>query len=72
MTESILGIDIAQLKFNVCLINSSSKLKHRVFPNTLTGFEQLLEWLSKQGIERVPRLPRSHWHVRRISLALSA
>jgi transposase len=53
MTESILGIDIAKLKFNVCLINHSGKLKHRVFPNTLTGFEQLLDWLSKQGIERV-------------------
>jgi len=53
MTEPTLGIDIAKLKFNVCLINPSGKLKHRVFPNTATGFEQLLEWLSKQGIKRV-------------------
>jgi transposase len=53
MTEPILGIDISKLKFNVCLINSSGKLKHRVFPNTVTGFEHLLDWLSKQGIERV-------------------
>jgi transposase len=53
MTEPTLGIDIAKLKFNVCLINTGGKLKHRVFPNTLTGFEQLLGWLSKQGIERV-------------------
>jgi transposase len=53
MTESALGIDIAKLKFNVCLINQSGKLRHKVFPNTSTGFEQLTEWLSKQGVERV-------------------
>jgi transposase len=53
MTEPILGIDIAKLKFNVCLINQSGKLKHKLFSNTLTGFDQLSEWLTKQGIERV-------------------
>jgi len=53
MTEPALGIDIAKLKFNVCLINPEGKLKHRVFPNTTTGFEQLLDWLSKQSIQRV-------------------
>jgi transposase len=53
MREPALGIDIAKLKFNLCLVNSSGKLKHKVLPNTLTGFEQLLDWLSKQGVERV-------------------
>ena len=53
MTESTLGIDIAKLKFNVCLIRTSGKLKHKVFPNTAAGFEQLLAWLSKQNVERV-------------------
>jgi transposase len=53
MSEPVLGIDIAKLKFNVCLINKGGKLKHKVFLNTLTGFEQLLDWFSKQGIERV-------------------
>src|SRR5437764_14242628 len=53
MTEPALGIDISKLKFNVCLINENGKLKHKVFPNTATGFQQLGEWLSKQGIERV-------------------
>src|SRR5205085_7141093 len=53
MTASALGIDIAKLKFNACLIQQSGKLKHKVFPNTPTGFTQLLEWLSKQGVERV-------------------
>ncbi|MCA1592522.1 MAG: IS110 family transposase [Acidobacteria bacterium] len=53
MTLSILGIDIAKLKFNVCLINSSGKLRHKVFPNTATGFEQLKAWLLHQGVEQV-------------------
>jgi transposase len=53
MTEPALGIDIAKLKFNVCLINLNGKLKHKVFPNNSTGFEQLKQWLSKQGVERV-------------------
>ena len=53
MTDPALGIDIAKLKFNVCLINQSGKLKHRVLPNTSTGFEQLLEWLTRQGVHRV-------------------
>jgi transposase len=53
MTEPALGIDIAKLKFNVCLIQQSGKLKHKVFPNSETGFEQLKEWLAKQGVVRV-------------------
>ena len=53
MTESVLGIDIAKLKFNVCLINAQEKLRHKLFPNTSTGFAQLAEWLSKQGVQRV-------------------
>jgi len=53
MTEPVLGIDISKLKFNVCLIKQNSKLKHKVFPNTASGFEQLLDWLLRQGIHRV-------------------
>jgi transposase len=53
MTEPALGIDIAKLKFNVCLINTSSKLRHKVFPNNATGFEQLRQWLTTQGVEQV-------------------
>jgi transposase len=40
-----LGIDIAKLKFDVCLIKENGKLKHKVFPNTQHGFEQLAAWL---------------------------
>jgi transposase len=53
MTLPILGIDIAKLKFNACLIKHGGKLRHKVFPNTATGFEQLADWLSKQGVEHV-------------------
>jgi len=53
MTQPILGIDIAKLKFNACLIHLNGKLKHKVFPNTATGFDQLKEWFSKLGVERV-------------------
>lgn len=53
MTEPTLGIDIAKLKFNACLINTTGKLKHKLFPNTEAGFEQLYAWLAKQGVERV-------------------
>jgi transposase len=53
MAEPILGIDISKLKFNVCLINASGKLKHKVFPNNQTGFEQLSKWLGRQNVERV-------------------
>lgn len=53
MIEPALGIDISKLKFNVCLIQQSSKLKHKVFPNNSAGFEQLRDWLTRQGIEQV-------------------
>ncbi len=45
-----LGIDIAKLKFDVCLINPNGKLKHKVFLNTASGFEQLIRWLDSQKI----------------------
>ena len=53
MTEPALGIDISKLKFNVCLINTSGKLRHKVLPNTASGFEQLTQWLLRQGAHRV-------------------
>jgi hypothetical protein len=36
-----LGIDIAKLKFNVCLLPANGKLKHKVFSNNQAGFTQL-------------------------------
>ena len=40
-----LGVDIAKAKFDVCLIKDNGKTKHKIFPNTLSGFEQLNGWL---------------------------
>jgi len=50
MIRPTLGIDIAKLKFDVCLINLDGKLRHKVFPNTAAGFSQLAVWLTKQGV----------------------
>jgi transposase len=50
MTLPCLGIDIAKLKFNACLIRPEGRLKHKVFPNDAHGFEQLSTWLVKQGV----------------------
>ena len=49
MNLPCLGIDIAKLKFNVCLLQFNGKLKHKVFPNTAAGFAQLQEWLQQQS-----------------------
>ena len=53
MTLLSLGLDIAKLKFNACLIRDSGKLRHKVFPNTAEGFAQLADWLTKQEAARV-------------------
>lgn len=45
-----LGIDIAKLKFDVCLIKPDGKAKHKVFPNTRDGFEQLARWLGSHQV----------------------
>ena len=36
-----LGIDISKSKFDVALLRDEGKLRHRVFPNTASGYEQL-------------------------------
>lgn len=48
-----LGLDIAKLKFNACLVREGGKLRHKVFANNPDGFSQLSEWLEKQGAGRV-------------------
>jgi len=42
----VLGVDIAKLKFDVCLVKENQKFKHKVFANTKHGFEQLVAWLA--------------------------
>jgi hypothetical protein len=46
MTLPALGLAIAKLKFNACLLRAGGKPRHKVFPNTAEGFAQLAEWLS--------------------------
>lgn len=51
MSFSIIGIDISKLKFDLCLLRESGKLKHKIFPNTANGFAQLSAWLAKQKVQ---------------------
>lgn len=54
MTDLLpLGLDLAKLKFNACLIRENGKPRHKVFPNTEAGFAQLSDWLEGQGADRV-------------------
>jgi transposase len=46
LSVAVLGVDIAKLKFDVCLIKENGKAKHKVFTNTTHGFEQLVVWLN--------------------------
>jgi transposase len=47
----IIGIDIAKRKFDLAWFASATgKKRSKVFENTEAGFEDLLGWLSKQGI----------------------
>jgi transposase len=52
MTLPTLGIDIAKLKFDACLLCADGKPRHKVFPNTADGFAQLAGWLTKLGTPR--------------------
>lgn len=48
-----LGIDIAKAKFDVCLIKENGRAKHKVFPNTRHGFEQLIRWLASHQVSNL-------------------
>ena len=53
MTLSPLGLDVAKLKFNACLVRQGGRLRHRVFTNDGAGFAQLSEWLTRNSASRV-------------------
>ena len=53
MNLPCLGIDIAKVKFNVCLLQLTGKLQHKVFPNNTAGFAQLQQWLEKLSLPQV-------------------
>ncbi|CAA9430735.1 MAG: hypothetical protein AVDCRST_MAG74-3680 [uncultured Pyrinomonadaceae bacterium] len=53
VATTALGIDIAKLKFDVCLIKPSGRAKHKVFANTQHGFEQLVAWLNSHQVSEL-------------------
>jgi transposase len=53
MTLPPLGLDLAKLKFDACLVRAGGKLRHKAFANNPSGFAQLSEWLGRQGAGRV-------------------
>src|SRR2546422_347551 len=54
MSETLppLGIDMAKLSFEAHLRLPAGTTSHG-FPNTPEGFEQLEQWLERQGVQRV-------------------
>lgn len=53
MTLPPLGLDVAKLKFNACLVRAGGKLRHKVFTNNPHGFARLSDWLIRQGVKQV-------------------
>jgi transposase len=47
----VLGIDVSKATLDAALLldSGASKARHKVFPNTPDGHEQLLSWLQEQG-----------------------
>jgi transposase len=52
MSGAIIGVDIAKRKFDVALF-MNGKFKHKTCVNTRQGFEELSQWLTRQGVKRV-------------------
>jgi transposase len=52
MSVSVLGIDIAKQKFDAALL-INGKAKHKTCKNSAEGYEILMIWLEKQGIQKV-------------------
>jgi len=51
MTHAVLGIDIAKLTFDACLIRPDGSLRHRTrFANSPAGFTELAAWLKKHHV----------------------
>src|SRR5215831_21365781 len=51
--DGVLGIDIAKAKFEVALLRPDGTVRHKSCANTISGFEQLAEWLRRQGVTRL-------------------
>lgn len=51
--DDILGIDIAKAKCQVALLRPNAPLRQKSCANTVSGFEQLADWLRRHGVTRV-------------------
>ncbi len=71
MNRPILGIDISKLKFNVCLILTAGKLKHKVFPERFFRLRAALTLAFTTQCHQCSRRSRSYRHIRRSTGALS-
>ena len=49
---AVLGIDIAKTTFQVALLRDA-KIRHKTFPNTRPGFQQLAAWLDRHEVTGV-------------------
>lgn len=47
--DLVIGIDVAKLKFDVCLRLSKGKYRDKAFRNTRSGFAELVHWLHKHA-----------------------
>jgi len=52
MILNSLGIDIAKNKFDIS-IKIKDKYKHKIFDNTLSGFQNLTQWLAEKEIKEI-------------------
>lgn len=50
-TNTTLGVDMAKRKFDAALLHEG-KFKSGKFENSLPGFQQLLEWLTRSGVPK--------------------
>lgn len=53
MSNAFLGLDVAKHKVDVALLNQSNKLKHKAIKQTPEGFQELQNWLLRQGVDHV-------------------
>jgi transposase len=51
--DAVLGLDLAKAKFQVALLRQDGTLRHKSCPNTPAGFQQLGDWLQRQGVTHV-------------------
>lgn len=49
---TIVGIDIAKDKFDVCLLKETGEVQQAIFANSKAGINQLHRWLKKQGAKQ--------------------